>query len=167
MNSSLINVFVKLCALFSVLGNMTFNDGVITNYINEKEEPIMTLSIPSIGVKNNIYSKDSSYNDIDKNVIIMNESSFPSDDLGNVILGAHSGTGPVAYFKNFDKLKIDDEVYLEYDNVSYLYKIKKIYDDLKDGKIRINMNSKDTLTLYTCKPHDKNNYLVVVAYKVK
>ena len=63
------------------------------NYI--KEEVLMQIEIPKINLNNNIYPKNSSKNNIDKNVIIMNESSMPDEESGLVIIGAHSGTGPL------------------------------------------------------------------------
>lgn len=166
MNILLINTL--LCLAFA---QKTINSNIYKQHENIKstyisiEKPIMTLTIPSIGVKNSIYSKNSKKNNIDKNVIIMNESSLPNEEKGNVILGAHSGSGPLAYFKNFDKLKINDEIFIEYENQNYKYIIKSIYDDNKDGKIRIINNDIDILTLYTCKPNDKNNYLIIIAIK--
>lgn len=144
------------------------------NYINngnrkklkeeEMELPIMYLSISKIGVYNAVYSKDSNNNDIDKNVEIMLESDMPDIINGNVILGGHSGSGKLAYFKDFDLLEIGDEIVLEYDKNKYSYYIKSIYSDRKDGSIVIHRDiNKNTLTLFTCNPGDKGSYLVVVS----
>ena len=136
------------------------NDVIVDNV----DDVIMNLYIPKINVRNNIYSKDSIENNIDKNVIIMDESSTP-DTLDMVLLGAHSGTGPLAYFKDFDKLEIGDEIYLNYKGINYKYLIKYMYDDFKDGKIKVSKNYKNSLILYTCKPKEKDYFLVVVAQK--
>lgn len=128
------------------------------------EEEIMTLSIPVINVNNKVYSIDSILNDIDKNVQIMEFSDMPDDVNGNVILGGHSGTGPTAYFSNFDKLNLGDDIYIYMKDIVYHYKIIDIYTDSKNGSIVLNYSSlkKRTITLFTCNPNDKLTYLVVV-----
>ena len=157
--------FFNLKNIFNTSSTNTFNSDL--NVLHEdvlESNVIMSLYIPKINVKNNIYSKDSIENNIDKNVIIMNESSTPDTDE-MVILGAHSGSGPLAYFKDFDKLEIGDEVYLNYNGINYKYLIKYIYEDFKDGKIKVSKDYKNTLVLYTCKPKVKDYFLVVVAEK--
>ena len=126
-----------------------------------KEEVLMKIEIPKINLNNNIYPKNSSKNNIDKNIIIMNESSMPDEESGVVIIGAHSGTGRYAYFKDLNKLEIDDEVIINYKNKKYTYKVIYYYLDKKDGSIDINRKNK-RLYLYTCNPSDKNNFLVIV-----
>ena len=130
----------------------------------EEELPIMYLNIEKINVHNAVYEKSSINNDIDKNVTIMDESNLPIDEFGNVILGAHSGVGRLAYFKDFGQLEVNDEITVDYDNKKYKYIIKRIYTDDKDGKIVIRRNlNKNTLTLFTCNPGDDKNYLIVIA----
>ncbi len=143
--------------------------------INKKEETkiekaenyIMKIEIPSINLSGKIYSKDSKENNIDKNIVIMDDSSFPDEDGGIVIIGAHSGIGKIAYFKNLDKIKIKDNIDLIYNNKKYTYTVNKIYLDSKDGSIVINnYTNSNKLYLYTCNPNDKNNYLVVVSERI-
>ncbi len=130
----------------------------------EEELPIMYLNIEKINVHNAVYEKNSINNDVNKNVTIMNESNLPTDKFGNVILGAHSGVGRLAYFKDFGQLEINDEITIDYDNKKYKYVIKRIYTDDKDGKIVIRRNlNKNTLTLFTCNPSDNQNYLIIIA----
>ena len=140
-------------------------DLIVTSQIEEKE--LMTIEIPKINVKNKIYNKKSKLNNIDLNVIIMNESDYPDKKDGTVIIGAHSGIGKLAYFKNLNKLEIGDLVYLEYKGIKYTYRVTDSHLDKKDGSIVINYNnSKKILYLYTCNPKDKNNYLVLVCENV-
>ncbi len=126
-----------------------------------KDEVLMKIEIPKINVSNNIYSKNNSKNNIDKNVIIMNESNMPDEDNSTIIIGAHSGTGKYAYFKDLNKLDVGDEVIINYQNKEYLYEVDYYYLDKKDGSIDINKVG-NKLYLYTCNPKDKNNFLVVV-----
>ncbi len=124
--------------------------------------PIMNIKIDKIGVNNNIYEKGTKENNIDKNVILLEESDYPDKSNGTVLIGAHSGTGNKAYFKKLDKLVIGDTIKLIYKDKLYTYKINKISKDNKDGKIRIDYsNNSNRLILYTCYPNDKKNYLVI------
>ena len=140
------------------------NNNTIEESINDKEEQeLMTLEIPKIGFKGKIYNKNSELNNIDKNIIIMNESDLPSKEGGIVIIGGHSGYGKYAYFKHLNKLEENDEVIIHYLNNTYTYKVVSSHLDSKDGTISIsNYNKKNKLFLYTCNPNDKNNYLVFI-----
>ncbi len=127
----------------------------------EEEKELFTLEIPKIKLKQNVYNKNSILNDIEKNVIIMKESNLPDEENGIVIIGAHSGYGKYAYFKNLNKIDINDEIIIHYNNKDYIYKVIEYHLDSKDGSISINnFNKKNKLFLYTCNPNDKNNYLV-------
>ena len=127
------------------------------------EKELMTIEIPKIDLKGKIYNKNSKLNNIDKNIIIMNESDYPNTLNGIVILGAHSGIGKYAYFKNLNELEIGDYIYLNYNNNKFSYKVVNYYLDYKDGYISINnVNNKKKLYLYTCNPNDKENYLIIV-----
>lgn len=125
------------------------------------EKELMTIEIPKIKLKGKIYNYNSNLNNIDKNIIIMKESDLPNIDGGILIIGAHSGYGKYAYFKDLNKLEKNDEIIINYLNNNYVYKVVDYHLDKKDGSISINnVNKKNKLFLYTCNPNDKNNYLV-------
>ena len=130
-----------------------------------KDTPIMNIKIDKRKINNPIYEKGSINNNIDKNVIILDESDYPDKQNGTVLIGAHSGTAKESYFKNLNKLVIGDVIKLIYRDKLYTYKVDKISKDNKDGKISINYkNKKNRLVLFTCYPKDKNNYLIVSSY---
>ena len=131
------------------------------NINNSAELPLMFIDIPKIEVHEVIYDKASINNDINKHVIIMKESSYPGEGK-NVIIGAHSGSGPLAYFKDLDKLEIGDQIVIKYLDNRYVYIVNNIHKDDKNGKIVIKEN--DGLTLFTCYPGDKDNYLIISTY---
>lgn len=138
---------------------------IATNLSNEiEEDPIITIEIPKINLVGNIYSKNSKLNNIDKNIIIMDESDYPDKDNGIVIIGGHSGIGKIAYFKKLNILEENDLVSLNYNNKKYTYKVVEKHLDSKDGSIVINYNKdvNSRLYLYTCNPNDKKNYLVIL-----
>ncbi len=133
--------------------------------IKPVEKEIMTIQIEKINLKRKIYAKDSKLNNIDKNVIIMKESDYPDENFSTVILGAHSGTGDIAFFKDLNKLSKGDVIVITYKNKKYKYKVDTLSKDRKDGKLKITYCSNEKrLILYTCYPNDKSNYLVVTSY---
>lgn len=143
--------------------NNVVNEVVNNNQNMDKENVVMTLSIPKLNINNKIYSKDSTENNIDKNVQLMSMSDMPDFINGNVILGGHSGTGKLAYFKRLNELVVGDFVVLNYKEKDFVYRIVNSYIDDKDGHIVISRNlNKNSITLFTCNPNDKNNYLVII-----
>lgn len=135
--------------------------------VEEKKETsinyIAVLRIPKINFKRGLVDKDSKYNNIKYNIMIHKESDAPDKEGGNVILVAHSGTAGVSYFRNVDKLSLDDEIYLDYNSQTYSYKITNIYDIEKTGIAPIRKETtKSTITLITCR-HNTNKQIVVIA----
>lgn len=135
--------------------------------VEEKKETsinyIAVLRIPKINFKRGLVDKDSKYNNIKYNIMIHKESDVLDQDGGNVILVAHSGTAGVSYFRNVDKLSLNDEIYLDYNNKTYSYKITNIYDIEKTGIAPIRKETtKSTITLITCR-HNTNKQIVVIA----
>ena len=131
--------------------------------VNYIEKEIMTISIPKLNISNKIYKVESNLNNIDKNVIILKGSNMPDKENGVLLIGAHSGIGKYAYFKNLDKIQLNDEIIINYNNQNYLYKVVNKYLDKKDGSINFNNSpTSKRLILYTCNPNDKDNFLVVI-----
>jgi LPXTG-site transpeptidase (sortase) family protein len=131
-----------------------------TNYI-------AVIKIPKIGLERGLYSKDSSYNNVNKNIQILNESSYPDVDGGNFILASHSGNSRISYFRKLDKLETNDEISIFYNGSEYKYKVVNIYDIEKTGSANIVRNaSKTTLTLITCR-HNTNKQIIVICELVE
>lgn len=91
-----------------------------------KEQPIGNLIIKRINLNEELYSIDSSENNIEKHVTILKYSEEPTIKNSTIFIAAHSGTGKIAYFKNLNKLKTNDIIILKYKNNTYSYKIKNI-----------------------------------------
>ena len=128
---------------------------------------VAVLKIPSIGLEKGLVSKDSYYNNVNKNIKILDESDMPDKENGNVILAAHSGNGRTAFFKNLNKLKKDNIVSIFYNGYEYKYKMVNTYDVEKTGTVEIVRNSeKNTLTLITCR-HNTNKQIVVICELVE
>lgn len=132
----------------------------ISNEIKEKY--LGVIKIPKINLEKGFYSVGSKNNNVNKNVTILKESTLPSDTGSVIYLAAHSGHGPLAYFKDLDNLVIDDMVYLTINNNHYDYIVNDIYELEKNGKITVNHNIHDNyLVLTTCAPNNKQ--LIVVS----
>lgn len=128
----------------------------------KKDKPIATLIINKLNLYENLYAINSPQNTIEKHVSFLNQSDYPDKENATVIILAHSGTGKVAYFKNLDKLQINDTVILKY-NKNYYYKVVKITEYPKDGTLRFKKTkNKSQLILTTCKPHDNNKQLTII-----
>jgi LPXTG-site transpeptidase (sortase) family protein len=122
----------------------------------EKEEYLGILKIPKINLKEGFYNINSKNNNINKSVMILKESLLPSGNGSIIYLTAHSGTGYLAFFKDLNKLSINDIIYLDIGNHSYQYTINDIYELNKNGKIMVNHNiNEDYLVLTTCLGKDK------------
>lgn len=132
-----------------------------------KVDYVAVIKIPKIGVEKGLCKKGSSCNNVNQNIQILNEASYPDVANGNFILAGHSGSGRTAYFKNVYKLKVDDEINVVYGGYEYKYKIVNIYDIEKTGTASIVRNrEKTTLTLITCR-HNTNKQIIVISELVE
>ena len=61
--------------------------------------------------------------------------------------------------------KGNDDIVIHYNNKKYVYKIDKIYNEKKTGRVRILRNKNNTtLTLITCTKDDNYHQTVYIAY---
>lgn len=131
------------------------NKNEVTNEIIGK------IIIKKINIKNNLYEKESIHNNVDKNITILNNSIEPTKDNSIMFIAAHSGTGKLAYFKDLDKLEINDEIILIYKNKEYKYEVKEIWEEDKNGYIHVKKEKKKQLILTTCSPTKNNKQLII------
>ena len=128
---------------------------------------IATLEIPKIGFSRGFYDKNSSLNNLYTNIKMLNESSYPDEEKGNVIIAGHSGNYFNSYFGNLWQLSIGDVAYINYKNVKYEYKIVNIYTEAKDGSVAIRRNpEKSVLTLITCTKDDETTQTIYILERV-
>lgn len=122
------------------------------------------LNIPKINFTKGFLNKKSEENNVDKNIMVIKESSYPDVDKGNLIIAGHSGNAWNAYFNDLYKLQIDDTAVVEYKNKKYTYKIVNIYKEKKVGTIAIYRDyNKTTLTLVTCTNNDSTTQTIYIA----
>lgn len=141
------------------------SDVVLSPPIEEEETFLMVLEIPKVNLRRGIYSKDSKWNSIEYNVTILEESNFPDEEYGNVILAAHNGPADIAYFNQLHQLEVGDMAYVYYNGIKYGYGVSDIYDVAKDGTVEISRNQNlNALTLITCKKNTSDRQLVIILY---
>jgi len=109
------------------------------------------LEIPKIGLKKGLVNKNSSQNNVNKNIYVLKESIFPDNtEISHIILASHSGNSSVSFFKNLNKLEKNDYIYLYYKNFKYIYRIINIKEIEKNGTLQLDFNDKSDITLVTC-----------------
>ena len=92
---------------------------------------------------------------MDKNVTILTDFCFQEDSC-LILLAAHSGSSEIAYFKNLDKLEIQDEAILIYQNFKYIYELQKIEIRDKNGHLNLRKEKGNFLYLTTCDKKEDN-----------
>ena len=122
------------------------------------------IEIPRIELKRGFYNTDSKYNTIEKNVTMVQGSTMPDVDKGNLILMAHSGDSYISYFAYLYVLGVGDNVYITYNGVKYQYRIVNIYYVEKNGMVLVTRDLEKTcLTLITCTKDDDTSQTVYIA----
>ena len=124
---------------------------------------IGVLEIPKISFKRGFLDIKDKNNNVNKNIQILENSAMPNVKGGLLVIAGHSGSGRVAFFRNLYKLKENDQIYIYYENIKYIYQVQKYYEETKDGDISIDKNSESTLVLTTCSQTDKNKQIVIVS----
>lgn len=115
-----------------------------------------TIIINKINLKEELFPIGSDENTIERHVSILKESN---EDL--MIIAAHSGIGPIAYFQELDKLELNDEIILIIENKKTIYKVKEIWEEKKNGYINFNKEKTKQLILTTCSPNKEGYQLVI------
>ena len=116
------------------LANIGKEDKSITyNYIG-------TLEIPKISLKRGFLNLESPYNNVNRNVTLIENSTMPDVNNGNIILAAHSGNCWVCYFDKLYKLSIGDKASINYNGYKYNYELKNVYNVAKTGTVEVKRN---------------------------
>ena len=122
------------------------------------------IEIPRIELKRGFYNTDSKYNTIEKNVTMVQGSTMPDVDKGNLILMAHSGDSYISFFAYLYVLREGDNVFITYNGIKYQYRIVNIYYVEKNGMVLVTRDlDKTCLTLITCTKDDDTSQTVYIA----
>ena len=128
------------------------------------EEYIGVLEISKINFYKGFYNKNSGLNNVDYNLYVLPESSYPDVVNGNLMIAGHSGNYNNSYFANLYKLNVGDTAKITYKGKKYTYKITDIYYEKKTGTVRILRDkNKTTLTLITCTKDDEAHQTIYIA----
>ncbi len=145
-------------------------DTKIREAVTGEESDVVTndfigyLTIPKINLRKGFLDRRSTENDVEKNIYVVEGSTYPDVKRGNLIIAGHSGTGWKAFFNDLYKLGKGDYAIVSYKGKKYTYSITSIYKQSKTGKIAIYRNyDKTTLTLITCTNYDSKTQTVYVA----
>jgi len=138
----------------------------VDKIIQRKDDNIGYIEIKKINLNKKLYSPKSIKNDVNKNVTILKDSTFPNEKESTMIIAAHSGTGKLAYFKNLNKLTKGDVIKLNLNNKSYHYIVQNKWEVLKTGTIIFPFSEHKQLILTTCSP-TKDNYQLIIDCKIK
>lgn len=133
----------------------------------EKEETkydfMGILEIPKINLKRGFLELNSKYNKVNYNITLIKGSTFPDETNNNLILAAHSGNCKVCFFDKLFELSINDNAYIQYNNIRYKYKLVNTYEVEKDGTVPIYRDyDKNVLTLITCTKYSDTKQTVFV-----
>lgn len=138
----------------------------VDKIIKKKDDNIGYIEIKKINLNKKLYSPNSIKNDVNKNVTILKDSTFPNEKESTMIIAAHSGTGKLAYFKNLNKLTKGDMIKLNINNKTYQYIVQNKWEVVKTGTIIFPFSEHKQLILTTCSP-TKDNYQLIIDCKIK
>ena len=137
--------------------------GKLKKVQEENDTSIGLLSIQKIHLEKKLYPIQDSKNNIEQNVTILKESTYPNVSGSKLYLAAHSGTSKNSYFEQLDLLSIGDSVDIIFENKKYTYQIHQIEKQNKTGKIKITPQPYSQVILTTCDPKEKNQQLILIA----
>ena len=130
------------------------------NFLNT-DDNIGYIRIDKIHLKNKLYNIDNKKNNVEENITILKESTFPYEKDSTLILAAHSGRGKIAYFNELDKLEKNDIININLYNKNYQYIVQNKWEDLKNGSIRFPITNEKQLILTTCSTNNKRYQLII------
>lgn len=129
-----------------------------------KDERCGYIKIPAMDVELPLYVRATDEN-MAKGAAVLGNTSLPIGGKNtNSVIAGHRGYHGAPYFREIERLKTGDKVYIKnpWEKLTYVVKnIKIVYPDDSD-EIRI-QQGKDMITLLTCHPyrsHGKYRYLV-------
>ena len=140
------------------------------NVIKEKDvDEIGELFIPALEQNFKVY-KNADMNKISKGVALLNKSDIQKKGEGTrCIIAGHRGYYNKRMFKDIDKLKIGDTVYLKYSNSIEKFRVSgsDLIKETEWEKLEP-VYGRDMLTLITCgKTYDSSHRLLINCDRIK
>ena len=160
-------IYILVLSFYSINNNINCNDNSIKkkkNSYNIEEnikEEYGSIIIDKLNINRPLYDIDNKKNNIEENITILKESIMPDKDNSILFIAAHSGNSNISFFNELNKLETNDEVIIKYLNKKYIYIVKDIWEEKKNGYINVNKENKKQLILTTCSPN-KDNYQLII-----
>lgn len=155
--SSLINTAGKTISVDYTNANNWFPDYYPKTDGQKNQTPSYTMSIPSIDIKNAVVSTADM--NLSQHMVNFTGTAIPPQK-GNAVVFGHSTLPQLYDPKNYKtilanayKIKVGDDIYVNFDKISYKYKITSIIVvDPSDVSV-LEQDTRDSfLTLITCTP---------------
>lgn len=125
----------------------------------KEEEVLFILNIPRINLREKVYTKDSSLNQVDLHVQILEESNLEKNFF---FLAAHSGTSDVSYFNRIVELEKGDLIWLEEGEKRISFVVEDLFSIQKNGYFEyFSDEEQEILYLITCSLENSQEQLVV------
>lgn len=148
---------------YEIQDNYRENNIQKIEYQEKSNDYLGVLLIPKLNLKQGFYDINDKRNDVNQNIEVLKGSLMPDIKGSSLVIAGHKGESYLGYFNNLDKLAINDELDIIYQNQKYQYTIFDIYELEKNGKISFTKNIYENyLVLTTCSKKD-NRQLIVVA----
>ena len=122
-----------------------------------KDNILFKLYIPRIKLEKDVYTIDSSENNVDYNIEILDGSVI---DKNLFFLAAHSGNGNASYFNKLIDLEVGDIIFIEKNNIKKYFVIKDKFYITKNGYFEY-FSFENRLYLITCSLDYLDKQLVV------
>ena len=133
------------------LSNISTNETTQKNKVKTSENYLAILEIPKINLKRGIFDKNSSKNNVNKNIYVVKETTLPDEyENSHIILASHSGNSSVSFFRNLKKLDMKDKILFYYNGYKYIYEVSNRYEIPKTGKAQLIQSNSSDITLITC-----------------
>lgn len=126
--------------------NFSFNSVIGQRKVGE--DILFVVHIPRIDLEKKVYTMDSSKNDVDYNVEILEGSDVDNNIL---FLAAHSGVGPASYFNRLVELEVGDIIWIDKGDKRECFVVETLFYIPKDGYLEYFLNENyGVLYLITC-----------------
>lgn len=153
------NNYKQIISTSKIINNS--NGNIKLEEENKEDKIIGRIIIDKLNINKELYDINSKLNNIENNITILHNSIPPTKDNSILFIAAHSGDGPIAFFKDLDKLNENDKIIIIYNSNKYVYIVKNIWEEEKNGFIHVSKSNEKQLVLTTCSP-TKDNYQLIV-----
>ncbi len=150
---------------YEIQDNYRENNIQKIEYQEKSNDYLGVLLIPKLNFKQGFYNINDERNNVNQNIEVLKGSEMPDIKGSSLVIAGHKGESYLGYFNNLDKLAINDELDIIYQNQKYQYTIFDIYELERNGSISFTKNIHENyLVLTTCSK--KNNLQLVVVGKL-